>query len=416
MSELLDKCTLAKAAAQKLVSVSTDKKNNALKAIANALVKRSDEIIAANSKDIENARKNGTREAMIDRLTLTKERIVAIADGVLEVSALSDPIGEIINMTKRPNGLMIGKKRVAMGVIGIIYEARPNVTVDAAALCLKTSNACILRGGSEAIESNIAIMKIMQEAAEAEGIPKGALNIIEDTSRQTATALMKMNGYIDMLIPRGGKGLIKSVVENATVPVVETAAGNCHIYVDRFANLDMAEQIVLNAKVQRPSVCNAAETLLIDEAVADEFVPRIFRALADKGVQIRADEKCMAIYPDGVTAADEEDYYTEYNDYIIAVKTVSGVDAAIEHINKYNTKHSEAIITESYTNSQQFLNEVDAAAVYVNASTRFTDGFEFGFGAEIGISTQKMHARGPMGLEALTSVKYVVYGNGQVRT
>ncbi len=416
MSELLNKCTLAKAAAQKLVSVSTDTKNNALKAISKALVERADEIIAANKTDIDNAIKNGTREAMIDRLTLTKERIVAIADGVLEVMALSDPIGEVINMAKRPNGLMIGKKRVPMGVIGIIYEARPNVTVDAAVLCLKTSNACVLRGGSEAIASNTAIMRIMQEAAEGSGIPKGTLNIIEDTSRETATALMRMNGYIDMLIPRGGKGLIKSVVENATVPVVETAAGNCHIYVDRFADPDMAEEIVLNAKVQRPSVCNAAETLLIDEKIANEFVPRIFRALIGKGVEIRADEKSRAIYNDGIIAADEEDYYTEYNDYIIAVKTVSGLDEAIEHINKYNTKHSEAIITENYTNSQRFLNEVDAAAVYVNASTRFTDGFEFGFGAEIGISTQKMHARGPMGLEALTSVKYVVYGNGQVRT
>ena len=416
MSELLSKCTLAKAAAQRMVSVSTDTKNNALKAIADALISRADEILAANSIDIDNAKKNGTREAMIDRLTLTKERIKGIADGVMEIVALSDPIGEVINMTKRPNGLMIGKKRVAMGVIGIIYEARPNVTVDAAALCLKTSNACILRGGSEAIASNTAIMRIMQDAAESEGIPKGALNIIEDTTRETATALMRMNGYIDMLIPRGGKGLIKSVVENATVPVVETAAGNCHVYVDRFADLDMAEEIVLNAKVQRPSVCNAAETLLIDTDIADEFVPRIFKALIGKGVQIRADEKCMKIFPDGVVAADDEDYYTEYNDYIIAVKAVSGLDEAIEHINKYNTKHSEAIITENYTNSQRFLNEVDAAAVYVNASTRFTDGFEFGFGAEIGISTQKMHARGPMGLEALTSVKYVVYGNGQVRT
>ena len=416
MSELLTKCTLAKEAAQRMVSVSTDTKNNALKAIADALISRADEILAANSIDIDNEKKNGTREAMIDRLTLTKERIKGIADGVMEIVALSDPIGEVINMTKRPNGLMIGKKRVAMGVIGIIYEARPNVTVDAAALCLKTSNACILRGGSEAIASNTAIMRIMQDAAESEGIPKGALNIIEDTTRETATALMKMNGYIDMLIPRGGKGLIKSVVENATVPVVETAAGNCHVYVDRFADLDMAEEIVLNAKVQRPSVCNAAETLLIDADIADEFVPRIFKALIGKGVQIRADEKCMKIFPDGVVAADDEDYYTEYNDYIIAVKAVSGLDEAIEHINKYNTKHSEAIITENYTNSQRFLNEVDAAAVYVNASTRFTDGFEFGFGAEIGISTQKMHARGPMGLEALTSVKYVVYGNGQVRT
>lgn len=415
MSELIAKCTAAKSAAQKLVSVSTTEKNDALKAIAKALIDRADEILSANKIDIENAKKNGTREAMIDRLTLTHERIKSISDGVCEVAALNDPIGEVINMTKRPNGLMIGKKRVPMGVIGIIYEARPNVTVDAAVLCLKTSNACILRGGSEAINSNTAIMRVMQEAAYSCGIPEGTLNIIEDTSRETATALMKMNGFIDMLIPRGGKGLIKSVVENATVPVVETAAGNCHIYIDEFANLDMAADIVMNAKVQRPSVCNAAETLLIDSKIADAFIPAIFRKLIDAGVEIRADEASQMIYSDGIITATEEDYYTEYNDYIISVKVVDGVAAAINHINKYNTKHSEAIITDSYENAQKFLNEVDAAAVYVNASTRFTDGFEFGFGAEIGISTQKMHARGPMGLEALTSVKYIVYGSGQVR-
>ncbi|MBQ3124761.1 MAG: glutamate-5-semialdehyde dehydrogenase [Clostridia bacterium] len=416
MSELITKCTAAKDAAQKLVSVSTTEKNDALKAIAKALTDRADEILSANIIDIENAKKNGTREAMIDRLTLTQERIISIAEGVCEVAALNDPIGEVINMTKRPNGLMIGKKRVPMGVIGIIYEARPNVTVDAAVLCLKTSNACILRGGSEAINSNKAIMRVMQDAAYSCGIPEGTLNIIEDTSRETATALMKMNGYIDMLIPRGGKGLIKSVVENATVPVVETAAGNCHVYVDEFADLDMATEIVMNAKVQRPSVCNAAETLLINSKIADKFIPVIFRKLIDAGVEIRADEASKKIYPDGVTTATEEDYYTEYNDYIISVKVVDGVSDAIDHINKYNTKHSEAIITDSYENAQKFLNEVDAAAVYVNASTRFTDGFEFGFGAEIGISTQKMHARGPMGLEALTSIKYVVYGSGQVRS
>ena len=415
MSELVTKCESAKSAAQKLINVSATEKNSALIAIADALIKRTDEILSANQIDIDNAKNNGTREAMIDRLTLTPERIKGISDGVREVAALNDPIGEVINMTQRPNGLMIGKKRVPMGVIGIIYEARPNVTVDAAVLCLKTSNAWVLRGGSEAINSNVAIMRIMQEAAYSCGIPKGTLNIIEDTSRETATALMRMNGYIDMLIPRGGKGLIRSVVENATVPVVETAAGNCHVYVDEFADLDMATKIVLNAKVQRPSVCNAAETLLIDSKIADRFIPVIFKELIDKNVEIRADEISKSIYSDGVISATDEDYYTEYNDYIIAVKVVNGVSEAIEHINKYNTKHSEAIITDSYENAQKFLNEVDAAAVYVNASTRFTDGFEFGFGAEIGISTQKMHARGPMGLEALTSVKYVVYGSGQIR-
>lgn len=414
MGELTEKCTLAKEAAYKLISVGTITKDKALEAIAEALCANADEIIAANKIDIENAEKNGTRPAMIDRLTLTETRIKDIADGVLEVKALSDPIGEVIKMWKRPNGLLIGQKRVPMGVIAIIYEARPNVTVDAAALCLKTSNACVLRGGSEAINSNKAIMKIMQRAAYGAGIPEGAMNIIEDTSREAAMGLMKMNGYVDMLIPRGGKGLIKSVVDNATVPVVETAAGNCHVYVDADADLDMALNIVLNAKVQRPSVCNAAETLLVDSKIADKFIPRVFKALADKNVEIRADEKSRAIFPDAAEAT-EEDYYTEYNDYIIAVKVVDGVDEAIRHINKYNTKHSEAIVTNNYANSQKFLEEVDAAAVYVNASTRFTDGFEFGFGAEIGISTQKMHARGPMGLEALTSIKYVIYGDGQIR-
>lgn len=414
MSELIEKCTLARNAGYKLVSVSTEVKDNALEAIADALVKRADEIIAANNTDIENAKSNGTRQAMLDRLTLTKERIEGIAEGVRQVKSLNDPIGEVVKMWKRPNGLLIGQKRVPMGVIAIIYEARPNVTVDAAVLCLKTSNACILRGGSEAINSNKTIMRIMQDAAYGAGLPEGSLNIIEDTSRETATALMKMNGYVDLLIPRGGKGLIKSVVENATVPVVETAAGNCHVYVDGDADFDMAVKIVLNAKVQRPSVCNAAETLLVDSAIADRFIPVMFKALKEKNVEIRADKKSMDIFSD-VKAAEEDDYYTEYNDYIMAVKVVDGVDGAIAHINKYNTKHSEAIVTNNYEHSQKFLNEVDAAAVYVNASTRFTDGFEFGFGAEIGISTQKMHARGPMGLEQLTSIKYIVYGNGQIR-
>lgn len=412
--ELRKKGEQAREASYKLVNIGTTIKNAALKNIAQALRENAGDIISANNIDIENARKKGTREAMIDRLTLTKERIDDIADGVLQVMALNDPIGEVIKMWTRPNGLNIGQKRVPMGVIAIIYEARPNVTVDAAVLCLKTSNACILRGGSEAINSNTAIMRVMQKAAYAAGIPKGALNIVEDTSRETAAELMKMNGYIDMLIPRGGKGLIKSVVENATVPVVETAAGNCHVYVDKDADQDMAVKIVMNAKVQRPSVCNAAETLLVDEKIADSFIPRIFDELKKRNVEIRADEKSSAIYPD-VKKADDEDYYTEYNDYILAVKLVDGVDEAIRHINKYNTKHSEAIVTNNYEAAQKFLNEVDAAAVYVNASTRFTDGFEFGFGAEIGISTQKMHARGPMGLEALTSIKYIIYGDGQIR-
>lgn len=412
--EIKEKCTLARDAAFKMSSVGTEVKNEALEAIAKALCDRSAEIIAANKLDVENAINNGTKKAMIDRLALTEERIKDMAEGVRQVKALNDPIGEVVKMWTRPNGLQIGQKRVPMGVIAIIYEARPNVTVDAAALCLKTSNACILRGGSEAINSNIKLMQIMQEAAYGAGIPVGMLNVICDTSRETATELMRMNGYVDMLIPRGGKGLIKSVVENATVPVVETAAGNCHIYVDGDADLDMASKIVMNAKVQRPSVCNAAETLLVDEKIADEFIPRIVSELTQKNVEIRGDEKVCKLCA-SVLEATEEDYYTEYNDYILAVKVVSGVGEAIEHINKYNTKHSEAIVTNNYEVSQRFLREVDAAAVYVNASTRFTDGFEFGFGAEIGISTQKMHARGPMGLEALTSVKYIIYGDGQIR-
>lgn len=412
--ELLEKGQLAKTASRALVSVASDTKNKALEAIATALSVKADEIIEANKIDIENARKNGTREAMIDRLTLTKERIDAIAEGVRQVKALDDPIGKTIKKWTRPNGLEISRRRVPMGVIAIIYEARPNVTVDAAVLCLKTSNACILRGGSEAINSNKAIMKIMQDAAYISGIPEGALNIIEDTSRETATELMKMKDYVDLLIPRGGQGLIKSVVENATVPVIETAAGNCHVYVDADADIDMALKIVLNAKVQRPSVCNAAETLLADKKIADKFIPSVFTALKAHNVEIRGDKASRAI--DGsIKPASEDDYYTEYNDYIIAVKVVDGVDEAIAHINKYNTGHSEAIVTKNTAAAEKFLNEVDAAAVYVNASTRFTDGFEFGFGAEIGISTQKMHARGPMGLEALTSIKYTVIGDGQIR-
>ncbi len=412
--ELLKKGTLAKEAAFRLASVDTETKNKALLNIADALIKNSEFIIAANKKDIENARKKGIKEAMIDRLSLNEERIKGIADGVVKVSELKDPIGDIVDEWERPNGLKIARQRVPMGVIAIIFEARPNVTADAAALCLKTSNAVILRGGSEAINSNKAIMKVMQEAAYKAGIPEGSMDIIEDTDRETAKMLMKMNGYIDLLIPRGGAGLIKSVVENATVPVIETAAGNCHIYVDGGCDFSMATKIVENAKVSRPSVCNAMETLLVDEKIAKEFIPEIVEVLKNDGVEIRACEKCREIIPE-LTPATEEDWYTEYNDYILAVKVVRGVTEAISHINKYNTKHSEAIVTNNEAIAEKFLKEVDAAAVYVNASTRFTDGFEFGFGAEIGISTQKMHARGPMGLEQLTSVKYIVKGNGQIR-
>ncbi len=413
-NELLIKGTLAKNASYKLSVTDAEIKDKALLAIADALEANCERILTANQADLDNAEKNGMTKAMLDRLRLTKERISSMAEGVRQVAALPDPIGEIIDEWERPNGLKIAKKRVPMGVIAIIYEARPNVTVDAGALCLKTSNAVVLRGGSEAIHSNVEIMKIMQEAAYANGICEGSLNIIEDTSRETATGLMQLNGYIDMLIPRGGQGLIRAVVQNATVPVVETAAGNCHIYVDEKCDFDMAEKIILNAKVSRPSVCNACETLLIHEKIAKDFLPVIAKALKEHNVEIRACEKCIELLPE-LGKATEDDWYKEYNDYIIAVRIVKDLDEAIAHINKYNTGHSDAIITDDAAHAEKFLNEIDAAAVYVNASTRFTDGFEFGFGAEIGISTQKMHARGPMGLNELTSVKYVIHGNGQIR-
>lgn len=403
----------AKSASLKIGNLSCEKKNEALKEIANALIENTDKILAENEIDLKNAKENNIKTSMIDRLRLTKERIKGIAEGVLQVSLLNDPIGEVLGMTKRPNGLTIGKKRVPIGVIGIIFEARPNVTVDAACLTLKTGNAVILRGGKEAIRSNIILTDIMRSALLKVGIPEDAINLIHDTDRETAREMMKLNGYIDLLIPRGGAGLIKSVVENATVPVIETGAGNCHIYVDSDADIDMACSILINAKVQRPSVCNACESLLIHKDIATAFIPKAFKALDENGVEIRGCERTKAIYD--VKPATDEDYYTEYNDLIISAKIVDNIDEAINHINTHNTKHSESIITKSYDNAQKFLNEIDAAAVYVNASTRFTDGFEFGFGAEIGISTQKLHARGPMGLNELTSTKYIIYGNGQIR-
>ncbi len=403
----------AKSASLKIGNLSSEKKNEALKEIANALIENTDKILAENEIDLKNAKENNIKTSMIDRLRLTKERIKGIAEGVLQVALLNDPIGEVLGMTKRPNGLTIGKKRVPIGVIGIIFEARPNVTVDAACLTLKTGNAVILRGGKEAIRSNIILTDIMRSALLKVGIPGDAINLIHDTDRETAREMMKLNGYIDVLIPRGGAGLIKSVVENATVPVIETGAGNCHIYVDSDADIDMACNILINAKVQRPSVCNACESLLIHKDIAPAFIPKAFKALEENGVEIRGCERTQAIYD--VKPATDEDYYTEYNDLIISAKIVDNIDEAINHINTHNTKHSESIITKSYDNAQKFLNEIDAAAVYVNASTRFTDGFEFGFGAEIGISTQKLHARGPMGLNELTSTKYIIYGNGQIR-
>lgn len=404
----------AREAGRVLATVSSSVKNTALTYIAEDLEKYSDRILSANAIDLKNAEENGMKASMVDRLKLTEERICSIAEGVRQVRDLPDPIGEVLGAVKRPNGLQIAKRRVPLGVIGIIYEARPNVTADTAVLCLKSSNACILRGGKEAFNSNSAIADIMIDAVKRAGLPEGTIELVRDTSRETASEMMKLNDYIDVLIPRGGAGLINAVVNTATVPVIQTGVGNCHIYADKDCNPDMAVDIIVNAKTSRPSVCNAAETLLIHKDVAEEFYTKASSALADKNVQIRACERAIGKFPDAIPATDE-DYATEFGDLILAVKVVDSTDEAIEHIAKYGTGHSECIVTENYTTANKFLDKVDAAAVYVNASTRFTDGFEFGFGAEIGISTQKMHARGPMGLPELTSIKYVITGNGQTR-
>lgn len=415
MSSLEKMGSAAKSAATSLSSVGAEDKNRALDAIADALDSSRRIITEANEEDIAKARDSGMSPAMLDRLTLTDKRISQMVQGVREVAAMDDPIGEVISMSNRPNGLTIGKKRVPLGVIAIIYESRPNVTVDAAVLCLKAGNAVILRGGKEAISSNMALTKIMRQAIESAGISSDAISLIEDTSRQSAIELMELTGYVDVLIPRGGAGLIRSVVENARVPVIETGVGNCHIYVDGDADLDMGAEIIFNAKCSRPSVCNAAETLLVDRKIAAEFLPRA-KALLDKyNTRLRGDAETISILGDCVSPAIDEDYYTEFLDYILAVKVVDGLTEAISHIRTYSSGHSEAIVTENYTKAMRFTNEVESAAVYVNASTRYTDGSEFGLGAEIGISTQKMHARGPMGLRELTSSKYVIYGNGQVR-
>lgn len=414
MKELDEKGKLAKAAAAKLALMSSAKKDAALLKIAEALCDKADYIIKQNDIDMENGRKNGMKETLLDRLKLDKGRIEGMAEGIRQIVALPDPIGETVEQFVRPNGLEIGKKRVPLGVIGIIYEARPNVTADAAALCVKAGNAVILRGGKEAKNSNLAIVEVMRKAGSEAGLPENSILLVEDTSRESAVALMKLNEYLDVIIPRGGAGLIRSVVENATVPAIETGTGNCHVYVDETANLEMAKNIVINAKTSRPGVCNSEEKLLVHRSVAEKFLPDMLSALSERGVEIRGDETVRAFYPAAVLAT-EEDWGTEYLDMIIGVKVVDDIDEAIAHINKYNSRHSEAIVTEDYNNARRFLNEIDAAAVYVNASTRFTDGFEFGFGAEIGISTQKVHARGPMGLKALTTTKYVIYGNGQIR-
>jgi glutamate-5-semialdehyde dehydrogenase len=404
----------AKKASPVLAAASELVKNAALLKIAEALENRADEIIAVNLIDLKSAESNGVAPHMIDRLALNGKRIRDMAEGVRQVASLKDPVGEVLSMTKRPNGLVIGKQRVPLGVIGIIYESRPNVTVDAAVLCLKSGNAVILRGGKEAINSNIILTQIMRDCLTEAGLPGDCVSLVQDISRASATELMQLSDYVDVLIPRGGAGLIKSVVENARVPVIETGVGNCHIYVDSDADLDMAVEILFNAKCQRPSVCNAAESLLVADNIAEIFLPAAKKRLDEKKVEWRGCERTREILP-GTAEATEDDYYTEYNDYILSVKVVRDIDEAISHINKYGSGHSEAIVTKDYFKSQRFLREVDAACVYVNASTRFTDGFEFGLGAEIGISTQKMHARGPMGLNELTSIKYIVYGEGQVR-
>lgn len=414
MSKLILKGQRAKEASYELMNATTTKKNEALLKMAEKLIENKDYIITENKRDLDKAIEKGTTEAMLDRLKLDEKRLADMADGLREVVALADPVGEVTSMWRRPNGLQIGKQRVPMGVIGIIYEARPNVTCDAAGLCLKTGNAVILRGGSEAINSNMAIVKALVEGIKEAGLPEYSLQLVEDTSREVATEMMRLNEYIDVLIPRGGAGLIQAVVKNATVPVIETGTGNCHVYVDCDADLEMAKNIVINAKTSRPAVCNAEEKLLVSEKVADKFIPMVINALREKNVKVIGDEKVRNIIED-VQAATEEDWGREYLDYIIGVKIVKDVDEAISHINKYGSGHSEAIVTKSYDNSQRFLQRVDAAAVYVNASTRFTDGSEFGFGAEIGISTQKLHARGPMGLTELTTTKYIIYGNGQIR-
>lgn len=404
----------AREAEKSLRSLSTVKKNEALAAVAQRLVEKADVLLKANEEDVANGRKNNMKESLVDRLMLTKERIEGMAEGLRQLVDLEDPIGEVLGMKKRPNGLLIGQKRVPLGVIGIIYEARPNVTADAFGLCFKTSNAVILKGGSDAIHSNQAIVDCIRETLKEHGVTKDAVQLIGDTSRETAAEFMRLDDYVDVLIPRGGAGLIHAVVSQSTIPVIETGTGNCHIYVDETADLSMAADIVINAKTQRIGVCNACESLLVHNAVKDQFLPVLAQRLKEKNVEMRADEEALALMP-GAVPATEKDWGTEYLDYILSIKVVYSVDEAIEHINRYNTGHSEAIITNSYENAQKFLDEVDAAAVYVNASTRFTDGFEFGYGAEIGISTQKLHARGPMGLLALTTTKYIIYGNGQVR-
>ncbi len=404
----------AKKTAGYLNQLGVIRRNEGLRKAAQALVDEQELILSANQADVDRAAESGMSQGLIDRLKLNPDRIRGMADGLMQVAVLDDPVGEVFSMKQRPNGLMIGKKRVPLGVVGIIYEARPNVTADAFGLCFKTGNAVILKGGSDALTSNQAIVSILRKALKSVDLWEDSVQLITDSDREVTKKLMRLNQYVDVLIPRGGAGLIRTVVENSTVPVIETGTGNCHIYVDKGADLDMALDIIVNAKTQRIGVCNACESLVVNRAEAERFLPLLEKAMKEKHVEVRADEEACRIVP-GFLMAEECDWEMEYLDYKLSLKLVDSLDEAIAHINRYNTGHSEAIVTKNYDNAQRFLNEIDAAAVYVNASTRFTDGEEFGFGAEIGISTQKLHARGPMGLEALTTYKYIVYGNGQIR-
>ena len=415
MTAMQQQGAAAKAAARVLATVGTVKKNEALAAIADTLAARQSEWLAANAEDIAAAKEAGMRPAMLDRLTLNEERISAIVDAVREVIALPDPIGQVTKMETRPNGLIIGRKRVPLGVIAIIFEARPNVTVDAASLCLKSGNVCILRGGKEAIRSNRCVAQLMRDALVSVGLPADCISLVQDTSHETANELMHLNGYVDVLIPRGGAGLIRAVAREASVPVIRTGEGVCHIYIDDEADLDMAASILYNAKCSRPSVCNAVECVLVQRDIAADLWPKVLPLFDKHNVELRCDGEALDILGSRGIPADETDWDAEYDDYILAVRTVGDMDEAMDFISAHGTGHSEAIITNNYFKAQHFLDSVDAAAVYVNASTRFTDGGEFGLGAEIGISTQKMHARGPMGLEELTSSKYVIYGEGQIR-
>lgn len=412
--ELLNKGSLAKAASRQLSITSTTQKNKALSLMSQALIDHTDKILAGNQKDIENAKVAGMKEALIDRLMLDQKRVEAMANGLKQIVNLPDPVGEIISGTKRPNGLELTKVRVPFGVVGIVYESRPNVTADAAGLCLKTGNAVILRGGSDAIESNKVIVSVLKGAIQEAGLPEGTLNLIETTDREAVRGLLQLNDFVDVVIPRGSNSLIQMVLKNSTVPVIETGIGVCHVFVDESADLKMAEEITINAKTTRPGTCNTIETLLIHREVAPLFIPSALEKLHSMGVEIRGCGRTQSLFPKALEAT-EEDWATEYLDFILSVRIVDTFEDAVEHITTYGTKHSEAIVTQNYERSERFLKEIDAATVYVNASTRFTDGEEFGFGAEIGISTQKLHARGPMGLTELTSYKYLVRGNGQIR-